>query len=392
MKKILNLTEYLVSFLIIVDCNTIYRQYISGSVIYTISAILLFLLIVISHKKNNIVFFRTICFAIILPFFYIIQYYDINSSDYRIKLYVVYFFCIFPLVFTYYNLAKDKFSVLYKFSTLMSLISFYSSCLWFFCSFLKIVPMPHIILNNWADCEFVPSFYYIYFETQSHSFFGMDMIRNSALFSEGPMFAICLYSSLLIELLLKDNICKWKIVFLMLGIVTSTSTTAYIISLLIFSLRFVYRQKNVKALIIFYLPIIMFALFIVFGVLLQEKENNNAVSYYTRMSGYTNGWNVFINNPLFGKGFYSQTESNSNSIIVLLSEIGLIGGMPFLSGLLFVPILFLRKHSSRNIAYAGFIFFIGYSFTIVTYCLISVVFASFFISQYLASLLISRKS
>lgn len=381
-RSISNFLEYLFSFLIIIDCNTIYRQYISGSIMYTICAILLILLIVMTHKKLKIdIIFKTVLFVIIIPLFYIFQYDDIQHNDYRLKLYFVYFFCIFPLVYIYYNLAKDKYSVLYKFSSLISILSLYSTFLWLFCSFLQVVPMPHMILNNWAENEFVPSFYYVYFETQAHSFFGMEIVRNSAIFSEGPMFAICLYTALLIELLLKENINKWHVSFLLAGILTSTSTTAYIVTMIIFTLRFVSKQKNMIRLIIVYLPVIAIVLLFVFGILLQEKESSNAVSYYTRLSGYTKGWEVFMDNPMFGKGFYSQTESNSNSIIVILSEIGIVGSLPFLFGLLFVPISLLLNYTTRNRAFAGLVFFLGYSFTIVTYCLISVVFSSFFISQ-----------
>ena len=392
MKRIFNITEYLLSFLIVVDCNTIYRQYISGSILYSLCAIILVSLIVTSHRQLNLGnLFRTLLFVLIIPFFYIYQLVEIPFTDnFRSNLFLVYFFCIFPLFIVYFNFVKFKLSLFYKFSSIISWLALYSSILWFLCSFLQIVQLPHVILNNWAEKAFVPSFYYIYFETQLNVFLGFELVRNSAIFAEAPMFAICLYVSLIIELLLKNKTNKWHVLFLLFGIVTSISSTAYIITMIIFSLRFITKHRNNKFSLFILLLFLLFVFFVI-SFLLDEKESDNAVSYYSRLEGYIKGWEVFLNNPLFGKGFYSQTESNSNSIMVLLSEIGSIGAFPFLLGLLLVPIILLKNFRTRAVGYAGLVFFLGYSFTIVTYCLISILFTTFFISFIKFDYLCSRK-
>lgn len=371
----------MLSLIIIIDCNTIYRQYLSGGYIYSISAILFLLLIILTHKEINVkTLFIPALFVLTCPLFYICQIDEIHSdSSFRTNLYVVNFFIFFPIVYLYFCLTKNKFSLLFKFSSVMSLVALYSSILWLLCSIFQIIPMPQLVLNNWADIEFVPSFYYIYFETQAHIFFGLDLVRNTAVFAEAPMFAICLFMSFAIEVLLKDKINKVHVFALAAGIISTTSTTAYIVTMLILLFKYINSTKA-KQLLFFLIPTIIL-LFFVFIILLQEKESGNAISYYTRLSGYTKGYEVFMNNFWFGKGFYSQTESNSNSILVLLSEIGIIGGMPFLYGLFLTPLLLILNRNSRKVGYWGFVFFLGYCVTIVTYCIISFVFTSFLMSN-----------
>lgn len=42
--------------------------------------------------------------------------------------------------------------------------------------------MSQFVLNHWASFDFVPSYYYIYFETQKNVFLGIETVRNSAFF------------------------------------------------------------------------------------------------------------------------------------------------------------------------------------------------------------------
>ena len=89
MKRVFIITEYLLSFLIVIDCNTIYRQYISGSVLYSLCAIILVSLIVTSHRQLNLGnLFRTLLFVLIIPFFYIYQLAEIPFTN-NIKLNLV---------------------------------------------------------------------------------------------------------------------------------------------------------------------------------------------------------------------------------------------------------------------------------------------------------------
>ena len=107
-----------------------------------------------------------------------------------------------------------------------------SFVLWLLCSILKILPMSQFVLNHWASFDFVPSYYYIYLKLRKMFFLGIETVRNSAFFSEAPMFAICVSIAFAIEIMLRRRIRIYNVIFLILGILSTTSVTAMILAII----------------------------------------------------------------------------------------------------------------------------------------------------------------
>ena len=372
--------EYILAFLIIINCNTIYSQYISGVTLFGLISFVLILLIFssgMSKVKIDMALF-VYMFIIVyysLPFFNI----DDFSSQYRELLYIATFFITFPLFIIYFRVYRNNVRIFLVFSNLMAYISLMSFVLWLLCSILKILPMSQFVLNHWASFDFVPSYYYIYFETQKNVFLGIETVRNSAFFSEAPMFAICVSIAFAIEIMLRRRIRIYNVIFLILGILSTTSVTAMILAIITLLMQ---RRLFIKTVILkgIITIIAISASFIVIFTILEDKKVKNEQSYGTRMKHLQKGVLAFEKNTILGTGFYSQTKENSNSCLVLLSEMGIYGAFPFIWGLMLKPLILSRQHGYYHVGMLFLVFFVGYCFTIITYCCLSLLFVSFMLS------------
>ena len=83
---------------------------------------------------------------------------------------------------------------------------------------------------------------------------------------------------------------------------------------------------------------------------------------------------------ILGTGFYSQTKENSNSCLVLLSEVGIYGAFPFIWGLMLKPLILSRQHGYYHVGMLFLVFFVGYLFhynnlllSVFTLCFVYVV-------------------
>lgn len=375
---IVSILEYILACLVIIECNTLYKVYIPNILLYGLIIIILFVLLLI-NKKDIVVTPRFIGTYMLFILYGLLPYSLINHPFYQ-NLFLLYFFGALPLLYFYFKYTRDKLALFLRFATIMSIISFISSICWLLCSSLKIVPMNQSIITMWGENRIIPSFYYIYFETQNNLFLGLQVTRNSAIFTEAPMFGICLSVALCIEVFLRPKL-SWKhVVALLLGIITSTSTTSFILTILVIVLQRRFRLRN---------RLLQFTLFLIITIssvqiinnLLYDKMSNNSQSYDTRTEKITEGYNKFLLNPVFGGGFMTQSENNSNSIMTLLSESGLYIGLLFIYALFLIPIRLYSKKEYHPIACAWLIFFIGYCFTIITYNIITLIFIAYMLTH-----------
>lgn len=362
MRKIEYFLEYLLAFLFILQTNTIYQQYASQALRFA-TFVTLFILVLINYqvstKKGNI-----ILPVIFVLFFSALEFLNVPNAK-ETRQFFALFFCILPLIFAYHKLKQGNLSLYGKYANIMAFVSFYTSILWMLCSFLEVLPLQHVIYNYWADGYFTNSFYYIYIETQHHTFMGVELVRNSAFFAEAPMFAFSLLTALIINVFFIKKKTIVQDICLLFGIITSTSYTAYIllIGIVFLQKKYSFDGKFFR----FCMSVaILIGGYMAFQMLLEDKQENNMTSYSTRSGKYISDWNIFLDNILLGKGFYSNVENNSNSITHVFSEMGLLGGAPVVLALFVKPIrLYLNK--IKSLAFGALLFFIAYCVTIVTY-------------------------
>lgn len=141
--------------------------------------------------------------------------------------------CLFVILLYYVTCCDGGVpAVLLKYGQLVTWVAAYSLLMWMLCSILKILPPTGVVMTSWNDTAFmdapINSYFGIYFETQFQNVEGTMVARNTSIFTEAPMASLHFSIALLIEALLKKK-CDGKVFLLLtLAIVSTMSTTGYL--------------------------------------------------------------------------------------------------------------------------------------------------------------------
>ena len=82
----------------------------------------------------------------------------------------------------------------------MVIIAVASLVMWFLCSILQVVPATSFFPYEWgSSIDFIPTYWGVYFETQSIAPLGEKIWRNTGIFNEGPMYNMALCVAFIIE-------------------------------------------------------------------------------------------------------------------------------------------------------------------------------------------------
>lgn len=388
MNKIISILEYLLAFLILIEYFSIYRYLIPYKVILFIGIVLLLLLIVLSPGKEN-------SFKPILP--YLAIYYIggllplINIGAEALINYICHFFVIIPLLLLYLSTTKNElfgewnYSIVIKIADEIVVLASISLFFWSFGTNLQIIQETGYVPYFWGDdLDIVPTYYFIYFETQETFFMGLGAIRNSGFFCEAPVYNLVLISSLMIETFINPRKSKLKIIILILTILSTITTTGQIIVVLY--IIYVLSRKVKKWQLLFLIPFFIIISVITISFLLDEKQETASVSYDSRSDSLEEGLQIGLDNFFFGTGMSSNYEElGNNSIVLLFSE----GGIYFLSfyvvSLLGVPFLYFLKWKDKRWLIAIMGFFLAFSFTIAVYNWLTYLFVALSLSNIYAN-------
>lgn len=229
---------------------------------------------------------------------------------------------------------------------------------------------------NWGSNSVIPGYFNLHFIAQGRiAFLGFNLIRNTGMFVEAPMYAYVLCIALLITLFLDKRISKydWKIFVLLGTIITTTSTTGLIVALIAFSyyLLVINKVRNQFFKLLIYLFIIIAMILAVLYFLTKKVDSDWASSSSIRMNDYVSGFRAWIQHPFIGNGLGSysdimkymdyrriQAEATingmtgfSNGIMEVLAYTGLIGLLYYL-----VPTLIGFFHDRKLAAFSTLTF------------------------------------
>ncbi|MSA71137.1 O-antigen ligase family protein [Holdemania massiliensis] len=218
-------------------------------------------------------------------------------------------------IVTYSILVEDSIdNTLHKFTNIVLVIALISLFFWLFGSLLKFIKPTGYIYTTWTSnsgtLKQVSSYYGIYFETQSLTFLGLTsnvILRNTAIFTEAPMASLVFFISFIYELFLKERINIYRLILLGIAVVSTISTTGYMLMIIAITLRYFFvRSKSQKQLKIFILPATIIVMFFILNFLLEQKLGTGSGSI--RIDDFIAGYRAWINAPLFGNG-YGNLES-----------------------------------------------------------------------------------
>lgn len=365
---LMNILEYLLALVLIINCRSIYVTIAEGpNYENTVRIILIFLCMVsllIKYRFPKKIFEKTFSFAIFFLIYFLLFWLQdsYRSIGYLLQVSVFLSLILYEKICDTIN---DKTSsILNKYTDIVCVISVISIFFWTMGSYLNIINPTGSLNSNWTGeinvYITVPSYYGVYFETQNINFLGLlRIVRNSACFAEAPManFHFCL--ALLIELFHKEKTSIRKVVLLCIAIASTFSTTGYIVFVLALLFKYTSLEggKAVKIAKIIILPLFIIGIFNGAENLLVSKLSS--LSGSTRLDDISAGLKAWNDNIIMGNGFgndlsYQQYMSSfrgnnvgfSNSILMILAYGGIYLAAPYFYGI----VLSIRKSlTSKNI-------------------------------------------
>lgn len=338
-KSIINLLESLVVLTIILDLNSVYSIILkmsSGLRISFFCIILLSILILI--RKTTIKINKNQMFFL---FIYILGLIGINyflnkSGIKTILIYYCFIFFLFYIYFTTYG-KEAIISMINKYIKIVIILSIISLFFWIFGDVFKIIKSNEYVPIDFGagilDTRNITSYYKLHFDTQKVSINNWEIIRNSGVFAEAPMFAMIIIIAIMFQLFVKKvEFSKFNIILLFITILTTTSATGILCAMLMLFLYLSSKKLQIKILNQLKnitLPLIFCIVLILSFNILNDKSETT--SFSNRALDYKNAFNIFLQKPLFGEGISHEHEYEgdllgygySNSISKIITDGGI---------------------------------------------------------------------
>lgn len=252
----------------------------------------------------------------------------INSSNgvifNRLLMLLVIILCVFILSeYIDRNMFILSYVNIMKYFCLLSLVVYFTS------KFMPIEVFPFFREELLGTDIFKYSFY--------HSWgWGIGTTRNSGMFWEPGAFQCFINISLIFELF-DDRKNKFNIIIFIITILTTQSTSGYIIMamVLLYSMLTLKIKLKSKINVILVFIFIMIGLFYLFNSeIITDKFDMGNTSYKLRTNDLRGNINIITKYPLKGVGYVSELRSfeennnyidkNSNGLLIFIMEFGLI--------------------------------------------------------------------
>lgn len=369
--------EYLLVFCIILEFNTPYLIFPEVKRMIQVFPIFILLgLLIISNysitKKVNILVFIYLVGAL-FPM--------LALRDHNYPSYIIRYVLILPLLWMYLSHRKEFGSSVYnslflKYSNVMVIIAVASLVMWFLFSILQVVPATSFFPYEWgSSIDFIPTYWGVYFETQSIAPLGEKIWRNTGIFNEGPMYNMALCVAFIIEYFIQPFRSKTKLWILAIAIFTTFTTTGqfFLMGIGIWSV-FNRMGRRYRILLLLVVPILLYFGYVVAGTLLANKKATGGEdSMNLRTEDITWCMEAGMEHPMLGVGltlregeslWHGKTLGRSNSLFAVFARGGLFVLILYIGALLLIPYLYYRKYKDPKWFYAMFCFFLVFTVTV----------------------------
>lgn len=247
-------------------------------------------------------------------------------------------FVLFYIFISAYIKSNGIFHIFSTFEEVVFWLALVSLAGYLLCTILKIIPAIGYLSSesiSWAGYDYKN--WGIYFEGQYTGFFGRSIMRNIGVFVEGPVFACLLTEALFAEIFVCRKGRGRKLIFFV-TMLTTFSTTALSIGLILIFLDFYNRRLKHKKLIII-APIVAIMVLIIAFLIIYDKLFTGNVSGSIRLDDIYACFKSWMHSPIIGNGFMNVraldpyrsdwrgiAAGNSCGIGAVLSDGGIILG------------------------------------------------------------------
>lgn len=197
-----------------------------------------------------------------------------------------------------------------KFTNIVLVIATVSLFFWVFGSLLGRIQSTGFLYTTWTgndSLKRVTSYYGIYYETQSVTFFGLTVdkiVRNTAIFTEAPMASMVFGIAFLNEMLMREKLSWKRCAILATAVISTISTTGITVLIIAIGLRYVFTKSKTKGAVslkLLLLPIVFVVALIALNFLVEQKLGTSSGS--TRIDDFVAGYKAWMDAPLFGNGY-----------------------------------------------------------------------------------------
>lgn len=353
--KCINYLEYLLCFLMIFNCRTVYAHMVGHNIGDMITVMLvLVLLALICLKANKKIKIKAFLFIAIL-LFYLGIYFFVNVKTNQIA-FIKNFFVVLPLCILYFlTLEMDEIKgILKKYASIIIAIATCSLFFYLFGSCMKLLHPNTTITFEWGLNQTVEGYFFLHFDTQTTWVFGKTILRNTGIFVEGPMYSLQLILAYAFMLFENKKTINRKSIILAITLFTTLSTTGIIVFIILTLYKWLKSNDKATKTILF--PIIFVIGVISILVVFQDKKNADINSYSIRNDDIQVAMTSLKNNPIFGDGFTNNEIAVSNMSSFRLYNTGLsstfviilIQGGIYLSIFYLLPMILLTIKSYKK--------------------------------------------
>jgi len=330
-KPKLTFTEFFFILFVALNSGTLLKQEqnIASYGMILFYALFLFRSIILHKLRKNLI--KEICCLVIVLVVWSAQYYLVGSNEGYIVVLQTFLLAFTTITFSAIdsNKNKDRIKCLIYIEFSFSIIS---SVIYF----LIVIgaPLPVRLAENTTTYSVAYLGNYV---RDSHALFSY---KNCGIFWEHGMYQI--YLNLMIIFFLYSlegkRIRKYIIAYLVILVLTTSSTTGYLLCPILIVL-YLFSRKEIS--IKYLLPIVVALIAVVYSLPLIVSNVSDKLSrgnsYLYRMNDLSLGFKVFLEKPIIGHGIVNEAYSNaflrvnntirgnSNGLINILINFGLIG-------------------------------------------------------------------
>lgn len=365
--KLLNIVResigYILAICLILSTNSVYYLDLDHPKIkeilllgICISLVAYAIINIIDNKKINLVP-STISMLVILVYFLIFYLWIYHHDGVPLAMNYIYALCIIPMLAVLFGASTTNINnILIKLYRVIVILAIISLLGW-------IASQIHLGTNsdiyiNWGN-KIVPGYYKVHYIAQgSVNFLGLDIIRNTGIFCEAPMYGYVLTIAFAIDrLILKRT--SWRTLVLFITILTTISYTAIFMIIVILFISF-YRKDSKKMKAIKIIISFLFALVLIMTAfyMLSLKQKNMNGSLVLRMDDLKVGIDAWLIHPFIGNG------TNVNNVLTNLMNPTRWGtlnanyslGLPFILAfgglflaLIYILPVFLKRYMKHGV-------------------------------------------
>lgn len=253
-----------------------------------------------------------------------------------------------------------------KLNTVVTALAVISLYYWIFGVMLDWLYPNMYTCITWGRFGWIYGYDGLHFEVQLDTTFFPDqyIFRNSGIFAEAPMFNLWLNIALAIELFLRDKPSKFRVLILAVTVFTTMSVTGILFLALTVVLYLILHHQTMGTVkrgflvalsVVFILPVLV----LIISYSMQLKVGTE--SYEMRLSDYTSGIKLWMQDPVFGSGYgnlqslmeYTYSPDGvigfSNSLTAVLGTGGL-----WMALLFYIPLfgaIFRRWTGDRKLSF-----------------------------------------